>query len=461
MAKETISHKLERLLKNQNLFPHGAVLIAACSGGADSLAMTSLLQQVGREKDWQVFVCHVQHHLRGDEAEKDALFVENFCHERHLPFIRVDVEVLPFAEKNKLSVEEAARKLRYSALKDNCRHLGAVAIVTGHHQDDQAETVLLNLLRGAGNRGLRGMQVRNGLLVRPFLAASRSEMEEYCREQGIEWCTDSSNECIDYRRNRIRKELLPMLEEYNPQIKRALAKTASLAGQDQEFLDALAADYLSENAKKTKTDYKLNVKEFAALPPALAARVLLLAFSEALAKDDCQLESKHIEALVRLVKAGRSGSVLALPGGRAEYAYGFLTISRQVEAAETHKFAEQLAVPGELRLPDGSLLSVDVVIGDEPVAAKNKAVYPRRLVTGIIEVRNRENGDRFRPKGSGAKKLKEYLIDRKMPRAEREQLLLVCAGKEVLWLVGGQAAGWKEDNSFQEWLLFEISEGGK
>ena len=132
-----------------------------------------------------------------------------------------------------------------------------------------------------------------------------------------------------------------------------------------------------------------------------------------------------------------------------------------METAETHKFAEQLAVPGELRLPDGILLSVDVVIGDEPVAAKNKAVYPRRLVTGIIEVRNRENGDRFRPKGSGAKKLKEYLIDRKMPRAEREQLLLVCAGKEVLWLVGGQAAGWKEDNSFQEWLLFEISEGGK
>lgn len=173
MSGEPISLKLAQLLKKQKLFPTGAVLLAACSGGADSLAMTSLLQQVGQEEGWQIFVCHVQHHLRGEEAESDALFVENFCRERNLPFIRADVDVNFLAEREKLSVEEAARKLRYQVLKENCQKLNAVAIVTGHHQDDQAETLLMNLLRGAGTRGLRGMQARNGLVVRPFFGSSK------------------------------------------------------------------------------------------------------------------------------------------------------------------------------------------------------------------------------------------------------------------------------------------------
>ena len=461
MAGEPISLRLERLLKKQELFPKGAVLLAACSGGADSLAMTSVLQQVGQEKGWQIYVCHVQHHLRGEEAERDALFVEKFCQERHLPFIRADVDVNYLAEQEKISVEEAARKLRYQVLKENCQKLNAVAIVTGHHQDDQAETVLMNLLRGAGTRGLRGMQTRNGLVVRPFLDAARKNMEDYCRQQGIVWCTDSSNECTDYRRNSIRKELLPMLEKYNPQIKRVLATTAYLAAQDQEFLEELANDYLHKNSLIKNESYVLCLEGFSELATALSTRILMLAFQNYAKEKDGQLERKHIEALLQLIKKGRSGSTLNLPGVRAEYAYGFLTICRQKKAKAKESFSAVLPVPGQLKLPDGRLLSAEVVTGEEPVLARNQTVYPRNLVAGIIEVRNRKNGDRFRTKNGYAKKLKEYLIDKKLPQAERDKLLLVCDGSDVLWLIGEQAAGWKADTAFQEWLLFTLTEGGQ
>lgn len=462
MAKKLISRKLQRLLKKQVLFPQEAVLVAACSGGADSLAMTSLLQSVGCENNWQIFVCHVQHHLRQEEAERDALFVEKFCQERQLPFRRIDVDVLALAGRERISTEEAARKLRYQALKEFCQEVGAIAIVTGHHQDDQAETVLLNLLRGAGTQGIRGMLVRNGLIVRPFLGATRAEMEEYCLEQNITWCVDSSNESMEYRRNKIRKELLPILEEYNPQIKRALATTAYLAAQDQECLDDLADAYLESYLKKTATGWCLAMNEFKTLPPALATRVLKMAIAKTVGESYCELGSKHVQALMQLVTMARSGRSLDLPAVKVLYAYDLLTITRQENLEVAVKFALPLSLPGSVRLPDGRLLSVSIIAGEEPLAAKNEAVYPRPLVTDIIEVRTRRSGDYYRPKGlPGGKKLKDYLIDKKLPRAERDSLVLVCAGQEVLWIVGKRAAGWKNYTSSGEWLLFKISEGGQ
>lgn len=461
MAGESISLRLERLLKKQKLFPKGAVLLAACSGGADSLAMTSLLQQVGQEEGWHIYVCHVQHHLRGEEAESDALFVESFCHKRNLPFIRADVDVNLLAEQEKLSLEEAARKLRYKVLKETCQELNAVAIVTGHHQDDQAETLLMNLLRGAGTRGLRGMQTRNGLIVRPFLDAARKDMEDYCKEQGIVWCTDSSNECTDYRRNSIRKELLPILEKYNPQIRRALANTAYLAAQDQEYLEELANNFLRENSLVKNGVYTLCVKNFSKMASALSTRVLILAFQNYANENDGQLECKHIDALLELIKKGKSGRSLNLPGVRAEYAYGYLTINHHELEDSKETFEAVLNVPGHRQLPDGRILTVTALKGHKPIPARNQAVYPRSLVTGIIEVRNRRNGDRFRTKNGYAKKLKEYLIDLKIPKVERDRLLLICSGSEVLWVIDKQSAGWKADEDFQEWLLFALTEGGK
>jgi len=176
----------------------------------------------------------------------------------------------------------------------------------------------------------------------------------------------------------------------------------------------------------------------------------------------CELGSKHLQALMQLVATGRSGRSLDLPGVKVLYAYENLTIARQENLKEEVKFALPLSLPGSVRLPDGRLLSVSIIAGEEPTAAENEAVYPRPLVTDIIEVRTRRSGDYFRPKGlNGGKKLKDYLIDKKLPRSERDSLVLVCNGQDVLWIVGQRAAGWKNYTSSGEWLLFKIFEGGQ
>ncbi|MBP8743450.1 MAG: tRNA lysidine(34) synthetase TilS, partial [Acidaminococcaceae bacterium] len=225
--------------------------------------------------------------------------------------------------------------------------------------------------------------------------------------------------------------------------------------------EELANDYLHKNSLIKNESYVLCLEGFSELATALSTRILMLAFQNYAKEKDGQLERKHIEALLQLIKKGRSGSTLNLPGVRAEYAYGFLTICRREQAKAQESFSAVLPVPGQLKLPDGRLLSAEVVTGEEPVLARNQTVYPRNLVAGIIEVRNRKNGDRFRTKNGYAKKLKEYLIDKKLPQAERDKLLLVCDGSDVLWLIGEQAAGWKADTAFQEWLLFTLTEGGQ
>lgn len=463
MSANDVGRRLMSMLIKQELFPAGSILLAACSGGADSLAMTDLLREASRVEGWRVFVCHVQHHLRDPEAEEDALFVEAFCRARNLPFLRSDIDVRSYAASERLSVEEAARLLRYKALEEKRLECGALAIITGHHQDDQAETVLLNLLRGTGTQGLRGMQQRNGFIVRPFLAATRSEFETYCRERGIIWRIDYTNDCLEHKRNRIRQELLPLLETYNPRIREALARTAQLAAKDQEFLCSLSADFLARNFKKTGEVCTLDVREFEALAVPIASRVLRGAFEAASLSGAGQLGSKHVEAMSGLILAGRSGASLHLPGLKATYAYGFLqfggskTVRKQME---TGSFCAAVGIPGQVCLPDGRQLTAMAAFGEEPEAGPGRAVYPISLVAGIIEVRTRRNGDCFQTKNGSRQKLKKYLIDKKVPRAERDKLLLVCSGQDVLWLIDGKSAGWKKDRKFAEWLVLEVTKGG-
>lgn len=314
----SVTKKLHKMLKNCAVLRSGITVIAACSGGADSLALTDTLAQLSREMGFALHVVHVQHHLRGAEAENDALLVADFCRTHYLTYKQVDVNVKKLVSQRKISVEEAARKLRYEALEKYRQEAGAEAIFLAHHRDDQAETVLLNLLRGAGIRGLRGMLPRNDFLVRPFLQATRQDMELYCAEQNISFCTDSSNDNIEYKRNWVRKELLPMLECVNPQIKKSLAQVAALAAMDEEYLDLQARKYLTAYGVKFAKSYELTVgKDFLQLPMAVQTRVVRIAVSEIKAGE---FNYEHVKAVIELIAKRTSGKYLNLPGARALYA---------------------------------------------------------------------------------------------------------------------------------------------
>ena len=189
----------------------GESLLLAVSGGADSMALADGVLELVNEGYCSAYVLHVEHGLRGEEALADAELVRRFCEEKGLAFTCVHVDVNAYAQGNKFSTEEAARKLRYAALEEKAQELNADFILTAHHSDDQAETVLLKLLRGAGTEGLSGMQVRSGKILRPLLHLTREHLENYCALQNINYCYDSSNDDLHYTRNKIRRELLPIL----------------------------------------------------------------------------------------------------------------------------------------------------------------------------------------------------------------------------------------------------------
>ena len=305
--------------------PQGACLLLAVSGGADSMALADGVLQLVGEGYCSAHVLHVEHGLRGEEALADAELVRRFCEEKGLAFTCVHVDVNAYAQGNKLSTEEAARKLRYSALEEKAQELNADFILTAHHSDDQAETVLLKLLRGAGTEGLSGMQVRSGKILRPLLYLTREHLENYCALQNISYCYDSSNDDLHYTRNKIRRELLPYLEKnFNPAIKKAVVQSAGILQEDDACLNQMAQEKFQAIANCTDEGVILNVRKWQEVPAALRKRILRQAYFLAGGKE---LGYRHTEALDVLCLRKTSGKYLQLPQKmQAFYQRGSLTI---------------------------------------------------------------------------------------------------------------------------------------
>ena len=331
-----LMEKLHKMLRTCTVLRHGVTVVAACSGGADSMTLTDTLAQLSKEMKFNLGVMHVQHHLRGQEAERDARLVAHFCAEHHLIYRQADIDVQKLVADLGLSVEDAARKLRYAALESYRQEIGARAIFLAHHRDDQAETVLLNLLRGAGIRGLRGMLPKNGFLVRPFLSATREDMENYCAEKNIAFCHDSTNDDVEYKRNWVRKTLVPLLEQVNPKIKKSLAQVAVLAAMDEECLDEQARNYLTSYGNELGNTYEVTVgKEFLQLPIAIQTRVVRLMIANLNAGE---FNYEHIKAVVALVVKRTSGKSLDLPGVKASYAKNKLRIDINNTPRQSKKY---------------------------------------------------------------------------------------------------------------------------
>lgn len=303
---------LSGLIEHSPLWKTDTIVISACSGGADSMALTSVLSKIADVENVDVHVVHIHHHLRGAEADRDAKLVEEFCLAKELPFTKVDVDVQALVASTGMSIEEAARSLRYEALETCRKELNASAIFLGQHRDDQAETVILNLLRGAGTRGMRGMQAVNGYLARPFLAVAKEELKRYCQEENIAYGEDSTNQDTDFTRNWVRKEVIPLLEQKNPLIKKQLAQAATLAGWDEEYMQKEAHKYLQAYGTQMGEFYDVEAGEvFLHLPPAIQTRVLRIMLGVAGAKE---VSFEHIKDLIKLISKGEDNKALDVPG---------------------------------------------------------------------------------------------------------------------------------------------------
>jgi tRNA(Ile)-lysidine synthase len=392
--------------RRRKLFgPEDRVLVAL-SAGPDSTALLAALVALRDAGDLaEVYALHVDHGLRAG-GEEDAACAAAACRRLGVPLERVKVRV---ASGN---VQAEARRARYTALGEAAARAGATRIATGHTRSDQAETVLLRLLRGAGARGLSGIPPRRRRIVRPLIDRSREEGLAYLAELGIAWRDDPTNVTPRFARNRLRLELLPVLRQLAPHLERTLARVADLSRADERTLARLARSLLGEGAAA-------DLAELRAAPVAIRRRAVRELFRRKVGWS-ALLGSRHVEAVLALVRHSRPGRI-ALPGGvEARCRYGRLEIGTPA-AARPAIASIQVEGPGLYSVP---ALSLSVEVEGAPACAS----YP-------LALRTRRTGDRFRQAGGpGSKSLKRWLIDRKVPREDRGALLVVAAGSRVLAL---------------------------
>jgi tRNA(Ile)-lysidine synthase len=433
-------------------------VLAAVSGGADSLCLLDVLHEAG----YRVIVAHFNHKLR-PEADLEAAAVAGRARTLGLPFVTGSADVAAYAAAETMSLEEAARLLRYRFLFAAAREQEAQAVATGHTADDQVETVLMHFLRGAGLAGLKGMQPRTILpafdphipLVRPLLGLWRSDTEASCREHGLEPVHDPSNADTAYFRNRLRHELIPGLESYNPRFKKALLRTArSLQGDFDLLVEVLEEEWKAVLAGSGPGWVAFDAARLQALSPAWQ-RNLLRRGAIQLRPGLADLDFAGLERAAAFAESGGPG--------KAELGAG-LSLFREVErlylaaieadlpSAEWPQVevgAQGLApIPvnegGDVKLGDSWVLSVEAIDGEtarreapgngDPLTAWLDA----DRTAGRLTVRGRRAGDRFSPLGMGRQtvRLQEFYIKVKLPRRARAQWPVVCLGEEIVWVAG-------------------------
>ncbi|BDG62042.1 tRNA lysidine(34) synthetase TilS [Caldinitratiruptor microaerophilus] len=450
---KAVLDEIRRFVARRGLLEPGDRVVVALSGGPDSLALTLALHHLRTEWGLDLHLFHLHHGLRGEEADRDAAFVREVADRLGLPCTVIRRDVRSEARSLRAGVEAAGRLVRYRALADLAGQLGARRVAVGHTRDDQAETVLMALLRGAGRRGLGGMPPARPLgfgagpevtLVRPLLAVGREDTLALCRAAGLEPRRDLTNEDPRFLRSRIRTELLPLLRDrYSPAVVFRLAALAEVMRDEEGFLRRAAAEAAARHGVTyDPRESRLPVPALTDEHPALARRIVRLAGESA----GMSLTARHVEAVLDLARSPGGGEVHLGRGLVAEKVGDVVRVRRRerVGRAVTAEGGQPvpLPVPGSVAWASAGLtLSATREDPDAEPAAGPWAVDldPDRL-PGPLAVRTRRPGDRIFPVGmDGSKKLQDLFVDLKVPRPDRDRVPVVVAGDQVVWVVGYRA----------------------
>lgn len=407
----------------------GGKMLCAVSGGADSVCLLLLMRRAGRERGFSVVCAHYDHRLRGEESARDAAFVRALCERLDVPFVLGSADVRAAAENMGCGIEEAARTLRYDFLGGAARREGAEKIATAHNADDNAETMLLNLARGAGSAGLAGIPpVRHGV-VRPLLCLERREIEAWLHENGETWVTDSSNLTDDYARNRLRHAALPVLREVNPAFARHAMEAAARLREDDRCLTALAECFLQENARSEAGSIVLPVQALAELPEGVYFRVLQKICGKA-------LEACHARAVRGLLAPERSGASADLPGMcvRRSFDRLYFGAADELPPLETRTLDEN----GEVGIPEcGITVRRTDGVPCEIHDSFNIFYFQMTGPCGKITIRSKKPGDSLRIPGRGCtKSLKKLFAEAQIPAWERERIPVLADEAGVLAVLG-------------------------
>ena len=447
-----------------DLIRPNSTVVAACSGGPDSMAMVDMLFALSHEMQFNIVVAHFEHGIRGQESLDDADFVKAYAMVKGLSFRMENGDVPAYSQASGKSLEVAARELRYGFLAKVAAEFDNAVIATAHHRDDQAETVLMNILRGAGLTGLSGIRPKRGNVIRPVLFLSKEQLTDYCFVNHIAARLDKTNEVPDSTRNKIRLNLMPNLaSSYNQAITEGLCHLADIAATD--------GDYITGQVKKIYDDLtwvedgrvKVMRQDIVKQHPAVRRRLLQMLINFTNQSDKLpqgmsitggmsNVGYVHIKILNELLQNGTTGTRVSLPGDiQATMDYDVLSVyKRSEEAMRISEFSPTvLNIPGRTEFSEGKkAITAEILRLDDldeaariklenEIAAKdtNKIVLDYQSIISPVIVRQRLEGDRLLLTG-GTKKLKDYFIDKKLPREERVKVPLVLDERGILWVVG-------------------------
>lgn len=446
----------------------GKRLVVAVSGGADSLALLTSLNCLRDELDLHLHGAHLDHGLRADSARADAQFVKATFRKLEIDLTCEQADVATFREDNRLSLEEAARNVRYAFLGRIASDVNADAILLGHTADDQAETILMNIIRGTGLTGLRGMECtslrsfmgRNFIVARPLLKTRRSDTLEYCNALNLYPRDDESNQSLEMTRNRIRLEVLPLLEKHNPAIRDSLIRLSRRASEELAYIDNELSKVWNAATNESSNSIGIVIDVFRQLPAAIQSH--LIRRSVATVKGNLyDIKQANVDDMVRLM-GGPAGRSLNLPGGfHFVVEYGEAKIypdGSELCPLPPLMGETRLQIPGET-LIHGWQIVANVVHLDQKnpkIPLPNRAEeiqlnvnpsFRANLNTNLsvteLVTRPRKPGDRFQPSGmSTSKKLQDFMVDSKIPRSWRDKVPLVCSPKGIAWIVGWRIADW-------------------
>jgi len=448
---ESLEARVLQLLEREGVVEAGETLLVGVSGGPDSVCLLHVLSELRQTLGVRLHVAHLDHMLRGVDSAADALYVSRLAERLGVPATVQTRDVETYRKEKRLSLEQAAREVRYDFYCDAAQSVGARRIALGHTEDDQVETILMHVMRGTGLTGLRGMrpvtrwQGRGGTLwlLRPLLEITRVETEEYCRAHGLEPRRDMSNYSPAFLRNRIRHEVIPLLQSCDRSIAGALLRTARAAADDLSFLDGQVTAAWGEVVTVQPNGILLNTSGLLSLHPSLQRHLLRRVLGEILG-DLADIHAVHIEVMMDALTK-QAGKKLTLPRGLA-FLVGYKTclVTRkgdEVCPLPPLEGEHPLNVPGDTVVAGWTARARITTPGS--LAEGFKACLDFDRVGADLAVRGRRAGDRFQPLGMAEpKKLQDFMVDAKVPREWRDRVPLVCSTYGVVWVVGWRIAEW-------------------
>ena len=431
---KTIEQKVLKLIDENHLIEKNDKVLLALSGGADSILLFHFLLKFKRRLGISFIGFHLNHKIRGKAAKEDEIFCRNLCEKHNVEIFVVTKDVKGYAKKNKLSVEEAGRTLRYKELERIADEESIDKIATAHNSSDNTETVLLNLIKGAGSKGLSGIPVQRGKIIRPLLSLTADEIRSYLKTKKLDFRLDSSNLEIDFERNFIRNEIIPKLKKLNPRVEQKVLNSSRIIKNMRTFIEQQINAIIQSSVKFSSGELRINLIKLQEFDKALWSEFFKSIIESKFTTD---LSTENLESLIHLVdnQAGKklvlSNEIIALKER------GYLSINL-VKPPSKELFEKTIQINDKAEI-NGHSIKIEKVSLEEIRRSRKKSIeyISADGIKSVFHLRKWREGDKFYPLGmKGSKKISDFLIDEKIPSVKKkEQLVLLNAGN-IVWVVG-------------------------